>query len=155
MKFLKKSTLRSSQVSLNRCCIESLFLSKISQVEYHPLWRNSSIPGNHWTSYWLPVENFSATLSNFHPTGIFRQRDDSLFHWNLSVSLEELFHRSWKVKIKSDFTVWPVSLRKRSINIHFLNFHLPVNSPVHDKSCSIISKLIAIPGNEVKKFVKN
>lgn len=99
MKFLKKSTLRSSQVSLNRCCIESLFLSKISRVEYHPLWRNSSIPGNHWTSYWLPVENFSATLSNFHPTGIFRQRDDSLFHWNLSVSLEELFHVREKSKL--------------------------------------------------------
>ena len=99
MKFLKKSTLRSSQVSLNRCCIESLLLSKISRVEYHPLWRNSSIPGNHWTSYWLPVENFSATLSNFHPTGIFRQRDDSLFHWNLSVSLEELFHVREKSKL--------------------------------------------------------
>lgn len=107
--------------------VSSLFLSKISRAEYHPLWRNSSTPRNHWTSYWLPVENFSATLSNFHPTGIFRQRDDS-FHWNLSASLEELFHRSWKVKIKSDLAVWPVSLRKRSINIHFLNFHSPVNS---------------------------
>lgn len=102
-------------------------------------------PRNHWTSYWLPVENFSATLSNFHPTGIFRQRDDS-FHWNLSarncftVREKSKLNQIWPRKPYDPFPLENVP----SISIFWIFIHPLIRA--RDKS---FSKLIAISGNKV------